>query len=155
MIHPSRSYQIAGPAQPDPELSRGGRHSKPTDRGGGAVATLCRGLPFSRGNGDGTFAGPFTLTTLHNPQQVAAGDFDQGRQTGFAVMGTDSTGENSGKSIQSRCFPRSRCKRAARPWRSSCFMLAKTFIRQGSSRAPRGRPSRPAPPSPRGKTALP
>ena len=41
------------------------------------MATLCRALPFSRGNGDGTFAGPLTLTTLHNPEQVVAGDFDK------------------------------------------------------------------------------
>jgi hypothetical protein len=63
------------------------------------VATLCRALPFSRGNGDGTFAGPFTLTTLHNPQKVVAGDFDKDGKLDFAVMGTDCTRENSGKSI--------------------------------------------------------
>jgi hypothetical protein len=50
-------------------------------------------VAFFAGNGDGTFQAPVTLTTLPNPQQVIAGDFNNDGKLDFAVMGTDSTGE--------------------------------------------------------------
>jgi hypothetical protein len=50
-------------------------------------------VAFFRGNGDGAFAPPVTLTTLPFPEQVVAADFNNDGKLDFAVMGTDSTGE--------------------------------------------------------------
>jgi FG-GAP-like repeat len=50
-------------------------------------------VAFFAGNGNGTFNSPVTLTTLPNPQQVVAGDFNNDGKLDFAVMGTDVTGE--------------------------------------------------------------
>ena len=51
-------------------------------------------VAFFRGNGDGTFAAPVVITSLPNPQQVVAGDFNGDGKLDFAVMGTDSPGQS-------------------------------------------------------------
>jgi len=51
-------------------------------------------VAYFHGNGDGTFAAPVVITTLPNPQQAVAGDFNGDGKLDFAVMGTDSTGAN-------------------------------------------------------------
>ena len=50
-------------------------------------------VAFFRGNGDGTFVAPVVITTLPNPAQVVAGDFNGDGKLDFAVMGTDPTGQ--------------------------------------------------------------
>jgi len=50
-------------------------------------------VAFFRSNGDGTFAAPAVITTLPNPEQFVAGDFNGDGKLDFAVMGTDSTGQ--------------------------------------------------------------
>ena len=51
-------------------------------------------VAFLAGNGNGSFNPPVTLTTLPNPHQVVAGDFNNDGKLDFAVMGTDSTNEH-------------------------------------------------------------
>lgn len=51
-------------------------------------------VAFLAGNGDGTFAPLVVLTTLPNPQRIVTGDFNQDGKLDFAVVGTDSSGQN-------------------------------------------------------------
>ena len=50
-------------------------------------------VAYFAGNGDGSFNPPVTLTTLPNPLNLVAGDFNKDGKLDFAVMGTDSTGQ--------------------------------------------------------------
>lgn len=51
-------------------------------------------VAFFQGNGDGTFASPVTITTLPNPQQIVAGDFNGDGKLDFAVVGTNLSGQS-------------------------------------------------------------
>ena len=51
-------------------------------------------VAFFPGNGDGSFGTPVVLTTLTNPLQVVAGDFNKDGKLDFAVVGTDVSGAN-------------------------------------------------------------
>jgi FG-GAP-like repeat len=50
-------------------------------------------IAFFAGNGDGSFDPPVTLATPPNPENLVAGDFNNDGKLDFAVVGTDTTGE--------------------------------------------------------------
>jgi hypothetical protein len=89
-LPPIRSPVTAGPNVPYPQFILGDfRNPSKADVAYITMYAPSNIVAFVPGNGDGTFGPAQTLTTLSNPLQLVAGDFNNDGELDFVVVGTD------------------------------------------------------------------